>query len=59
MDLQVKTHSHTGPCVAKKPSAFCKVIKTKELLMRVSVMTIFISLSVLLMAGNSNSQDLH
>ncbi len=58
MDLHLKKHSPAASCFAKKLSAFCKAIKTKELLMRVSILAILLSLSGLLMAGNGNGQDL-
>ena len=45
-------------CFAKRRTAFCKLLKTKELLMRVSILAILLSLSGLLMAGNGSGQDL-
>ena len=58
MDLHVKKHCLAALCFAKRMSAFCKVLKTKELLMRVSIVAILLSLSGLLMAGKGNGQDL-
>src|SRR5436190_5960875 len=58
MDLHVKKHGHAALCFATRLSAFCKLLKSKELLMRVSILAILLSLSGLLMAGKGIGQDL-
>lgn len=58
MNLDVKKHSYVATCFAKRPPAYRQVLKTKALLMRVSILAIFLSVSGLLMAGKGSGQDL-
>jgi TonB-linked SusC/RagA family outer membrane protein len=57
MNLDVKKHGYMA-CFSERPPARRQVLKTKVLLMRVSLLTVLLSLSGLLMAGDGSGQDL-
>src|SRR5882724_11780325 len=61
MNLHVKTHNSVSLCLATNRclNNLVRPFKNKALLMRVSILAIFLTTSVLLMAGNTNSQDLN
>ena len=60
MNLYVKKHIQNGLCFVKSrlQCDFLQTLKTKALLMRVSVLALLLSVSGLLLAGNGNGQDL-
>jgi TonB-linked SusC/RagA family outer membrane protein len=60
MNLYVKRQRPEKPCLVKstRHSFFLQTLKTKALLMRVTILAVLISVSGLLMAGDGKSQDL-
>lgn len=60
MNLYVKKHIQSGLCFVKSrlQRHFLQTLKTKALLMRVSILALLFSVSGLLLASNGNGQDL-
>jgi TonB-linked SusC/RagA family outer membrane protein len=58
MNLYVKKHSHRILCFVKSQGHFLLTLKTKALLMRVSILALLLSVSGLLLAGDGKGQDL-
>lgn len=60
MNLYANKHGYATPCPVKSQwyHRFLQPLKIKALLMRVSILAIFLSICGLLSAGNGNGQDL-
>ncbi len=59
MNLCVKVHNHVALCPGVSPGKLARSLKTKTLLMRISLLSIFLTMSAFLMARNGESQDLN
>lgn len=58
MNLYVNRYNHASLCLAAN-QYLVRPFKNKVLFMRISILAILLTTSVLLMAGNTNSQDLN
>ena len=59
MNLSVKMHNPVALCMGTSIRNLVRLFKNKTLLMRVSFLSIFLTLSAFLMARDGNSQDLN
>ena len=59
MNLCVKTHNTQALCVASFFQNLVRLSTNKTVLMKVSVLSVFLTISMFLMARESNSQDLN